>query len=300
MNSTYKESNILIKGETVPCYHSEITDIYLIGLMNDKGDISFYRYDASNDKFYSYSEINVSGLFISLVQNDNVLSGYNKGVIKIGDKEYDGFVKDDSYSLIYGINLETGEQNFYSYDSFEGTLQRYSINNGSDNRFNCYIIYGLIGLCVFEFIMIIVSVISKNRQLKKVLHSKLDIRTEYEKSLDSDDSYNDEENITDDLTDEYISSDITNNTDDESDDVIDETNKFDDSDETSSVSDNLNDETSESNLNLDSSSEDDEENLGHTALISRDLNNVFDNSVNKKERKKRKRSKDSDDEMFKF
>ena len=300
VNSTYKASSILIKGESVPCYHSDITDIYLIGLMNEKGDIALYQYDASKDKFSVYNEINISGLYISLINNDDVPTGYKKGTVKIGDKEYDGFIKDGAYSLLYGINLETGETNYYSYDSGEGTLQKYVGVVDSGVKFNSYLVYGLIGLCVFEFIMIIVSVISKNKQLKKVLRSKLDTKTEYEKSYDSsrNQTYKDEENITDDLTDEYMSSDSSEGSND-----VEEMNCDGETSNEEYTLENNNEELESdevSNEEVNSNDEYyDEEELGHTALISKDLNNVFNNSKNKKEKKKRKRSKD-DDDMFKF
>ena len=180
VNATYKSSTILIKGESVPCYHSEITDIYLIGLMDDKGKVELFNYDSKSDKFSVYNEINIGGLYISLIDNKDVPTGYKSGLVKIGDKEYNGYLKDGSYSLLYGINLETGEKNFYSYDSSEGTLQKYVSSNVVNNKYYSYIIFGLIGLCIFEFIMLIVSVISKNKQLKKYLHNKLDVKTQFE------------------------------------------------------------------------------------------------------------------------
>ena len=307
VNTTYKASTILIKGESVPCYHSDITDIYLVGLTDDKGNVELFNYDSKNDKFNVYNEINVSGLYISLIDNKDVPIGYKSGLVKIGDKDYNGYLKDGAYSLLYGINLETGEKNFYSYDSSEGTLQKYTSKSGVDSKCYYYVIFGLIGLCVFEFIMIIASVVSKNKQLKKFLHNKLDVKTDFERKIDEDadanTSYKDEDNITDDLTDEYMSNDSesidSENNVDESDSTVDDSliNSHND------ISDNSYDDNI-SNNSYDSDNYD-EDDLGHTALISRDLNNVFNNSVNKKDLKKRrkekkKRNSSNDDEMFKF
>ena len=33
------------------------------------------------------------------------------------------------YPLIYGVNVETGEENWYTYDSTENTLQKYAAMN---------------------------------------------------------------------------------------------------------------------------------------------------------------------------
>ena len=306
VNATYKSSTILIKGESVPCYHSEITDIYLIGLMDDKGKVELFNYDSKSDKFSVYNEINIGGLYISLVDNKDVPAGYKSGLVKIGDKEYNGYLKDGAYSLLYGINLETGEKNFYSYDSSEGTLQKYVSSNVVNNKYYSYIIFGLIGLCIFEFIMLIISVVSKNKQLKKYLHNKLDGKTEFEKSLDteldsesSDSLENDESELSDTDTElEHSDSDLDN--DDASDDKDD--TESEETEETDDVSDKKADE---SNVSFDT--EEIEEGLGHTALISRSVSNVYNNTKNRKEsikerkslRKKKKNKKD-DDDMFKF
>ena len=297
VNATYKAGTILIKGESVPCYHSEITDIYLIGLMNDKGKVELFNYDSKNDKFSVYTEINVSGLYISLIDNDDVPLGYSKGLVKIGDKEYSGYLKDGAYSLLYGINLETGEKNFYSYDSSEGTLQKYASLKLVNNKYYSYIIIGLIGLCVFEFIMLIVSVISKNKQLKKYLHNKLDVKSEYEKSLDVD---------SDDESDNSLEEDtsmVESIKEDESSEV-EEQGDVETNDESEDETDN-DDQQEKSDVSFDT--EEIEEGLGHTALISKSVSNVYNNTKNRKEsikerkslRKKKKKSKD-DDDMFKF
>ena len=301
-NSTYKESTILIKGESVPCYHSEITDIYLVGLMNDKGKIELFSYDSKNDKFNIYNEINIGGLFISLIDNKDVPIGYKVGMVKVGDKEYNGYLKDGAYSLLYGINLETGEKNFYSYDSSEGTLQKYVSSNVVNNKYYSYIIFGLIGLCVFEFIMLIVSVVSKNKQLKKYLHNKLDVKTEYEKSL---------ENVI--SADGVIDSEVNDNS------VLEE-NEFgadsSDLEEGTSPEDNeveeeeseeFPNEVSDDESNVSYNTEEIEDSLGHTALISKSVSNVYNNTKNRKEsikerktlRKNKKKNKEEDD-MFKF
>ena len=306
VNATYKSSTILIKGESVPCYHSEITDIYLIGLMDDKGKVELFNYDSKSDKFSVYNEINIGGLYISLIDNKDVPAGYKSGLVKIGDKEYNGYLKDGAYSLLYGINLETGEKNFYSYDSSEGTLQKYVSSNVVNNKYYSYIIFGLIGLCIFEFIMLIISVVSKNKQLKKYLHNKLDVKTEFEKSLETE---SDNEACTSIETDdsELAETDTElehNDTDLDNDDVSD------DEDDTESEETEENDDVSdkkadESNVSFDT--EEIEEGLGHTALISRSVSNVYNNTKNRKEsikerkslRKKKKNKKD-DDDMFKF
>ncbi len=303
-NVTYKTSTILIKGESVPCYHSEITDIYLVGLMNDKGKIELFSYDSKNDKFIVYNEINIGGLYISLIENADAPIGYKSGLVKIGDKEYNGYLKDGSYSLLYGINLETGEKNFYSYDSSEGTLQKYVSSSKVNSKCYSYILFGLIGLCIFEFIMIIVCVVSKNKKLKKVL--KQDINNEDQKAYNSDS-----------LIESNISQEYSDNLNEQTDSINSDDMDYNDQsqvDEQDDIEDYASNEPlSDSDLNVEDKSdvsfdtEEIEEGLGHTALISRSVTNVYNNTKNRKEsikerkslRKKKKKNKD-DDDMFKF
>ena len=305
-NSTYKQSTILIKGESVPCYHSEITDIYLIGLVNDEGKTSLYNYDSKSDKFSVYNEINIGGLYISLLDTNDVPVGYKTGLVKIGDKEYNGFVKDGSYSLLYGINLETGEKNYYSYDSSESTLQKYatSVTKGFNFGDSKIILYCLIGLCVFEFIMLIVSVISKNKQLKKYLNNKLEFGPMYDKSLDesvvSADGVIDSEEVNEEA-DEPIDNDET---------VENEFAEVESSDyEEGTVSEEseLSENESSDESGISYNTEEIEDSLGHTALISKSVTNVYNNTKNRKESikerkslRKNKKKKKEDDDMFKF
>ena len=189
-----------------------------------------------------------------------------KTFVKINEKEYSAFVKDGSYPLLYGINLESGEVNYYSYDDNEGTIQKLlkSASTSVLSEKSSLIIYGLIGLCVFEFIVLSASVSSKNKKLKKALRSKLDTKTEYEKSLS-----NDAEDSGDTLDDDSTSLEETSQEDDEYTKQIDES--------VDHVSD---------------------EKYGYTAYVSDSVNNVFNSS--KKEKKISKKKKNDDDEMFQF
>ena len=291
-NPTYKVSTILIKGETVPCYHSEIADIYLIGLVDGDGKSALYNYDSKSDKFSVYNEINIGGLYISLIDTNEVPVGYKAGIVKIGEKEYNGFLKDGAYSLLYGINLETGEKNYYSYDDSESTIQKFatSVTKGMNLADSKVVLYGLIGLCVFEFIMIIVSVVSKNKALKKVLGNKLNTKTEYEKTLES---------VEDDTTEvpEESESFIDVGRED-----FDSTQDFEEAvSESTELEESTTEEVPEDSFNT----EEIEEGLGRTALISKSVTNVYNNTKNRKESIKerkalRKKKKKENDDMFKF
>ena len=277
--ATFEASTTLIKGEEVPCYHSNITDFYLLGLRDKDGEIDLYRYDAKEDKFYVYNQLQIGGIYIALLDGE-VPSGYKLDKVKINDKEYSAFIKDGAYPLLYGINLESGEKNYYSYDSNEGTIQKL-LKNASTSILNeklTFIIYGLIGLCIFEFIVLIAFVSSKNKKLKKALRNKLSTKTEYEKSLSND----------------IEESDISNN------DYEDSTEEFentsDDIDTDDSIEKNDDSNVDETKKEIDHVSD---ERFGYTAYVADSVSNVFSSS--KKEKKiSKKKKKDDDDEMFQF
>lgn len=252
----YISSTTQIDGVEIPCYISEITGYTLVALKDDQGNVELYRYDSDTGSYLDYSEFGFDFVKISLLESSFVPDGYVLGTIVINERDVPAYLKDGSYPLLYGINLETGEENFYCYDSSENTIQKFIISDKKDfSKYYPYIIIGLCGLVLFEFIVIIGVIISKNKKIKKALRKKLDTKTDYEKSFDSKRNafYKNESNITDDLTDEFMSS----------------------------VSD---------------------EQLGHTALISNNVNKVFDNSINRKSLKKEKKAnrKKNDDEMFHF
>lgn len=231
----YVLSTVKIDDADIPCYVNDTTGYKLVALKSADGQVDLYKYDESSKTYSSYSEFGFSSLRINILDTD-APTDYVVKNITINEKEVKAFVKDGSLPLIYGVNLETGEKNFYSYDSSENTIQKFII---SDKEVNYYP-FIIVGLSILAFIEFIVICFSGKKKSKK----------NYEKSFDSSRNtvYNDENNITDDLTDEHMSS---------------------------------------------------EEELGHTALISNSVNNVFDNSVNRKEKKKKKKEK-SDDEMFRF
>lgn len=274
--ATFEASTTLIKGEEVPCYHSNITDFYLLGLRDKDGEIDLYRYDAKEDKFYVYNQLQIGGIYIALLDGETP-DGYKLGSVKINEKEYSAFIKDGAYPLLYGINLESGEKNYYSYDDNEGTIQKLlkSASTSVMSEKSSLIIYGLIGLCVFEFIVLIASVSSKNKKLKKALRNKLDTKTEYEKSLSSDALESGELYESSDEYDETDNDDLENDSDKEE-------TKQEDIDATEKEVDRVSDER-----------------FGYTAYVSDSVSNVFNSS--KKEKKiSKKKKKNDDDEMFQF
>ena len=229
----YTLSTVKINDVDIPAYVNETSGYTLVGLKDSEGNVSLYRY--SDGSYYEYKEFGFGIVRLGLLEPSEVPKGYTIGEVTINEKKVNGYIKEGSLPLLYGINIETGEKNFYSYDSSENTIQKFvAPKENPYSKYYPYIIIGVSFLALFEFIVIICIVVSKNKKLKKILRDKLDVKTEFEKSLDNSN---------------------------------------------------------------------DDENLGHTALISKSVSNVYDNAKNKKDLKKehkKKSKKNSDDDMFHF
>lgn len=183
----YISSTVIINDVEIPCYISEITGYTLVALKGNDGNTSLYRYDKDTNTYLDYKELGFNVLRISLLEPDIIPEDYVVGSVNINEQEVVAYTKDGEYPLVYGINLENGEKSFYSYDSHENTIQRFIIDEKSDDysEYYPYIILGLLGFIIIQFIIMIIIVVSKNKKQRKMLLNKLDTKTELEKKVSS-------------------------------------------------------------------------------------------------------------------
>ncbi len=125
---TYIETKVSIQNEEVISLHNEVVDYTLVALKNKEGEIKLYLYDIEKNLFEEYKYIEFGSLSIRILEPKKELENYEKTTQIINDQEITALKINDksSYSLIYGLNLETGKENYYSFDNQEDTLQRYS------------------------------------------------------------------------------------------------------------------------------------------------------------------------------
>lgn len=172
--TNYFETTVTIKGKEVPAYTGEITKFTLVGLKSEIGKIGLYVYDENDDSFTLYREFRLGGISFypySFIDGLKIPAGYKKFELKIEDDEIDAYrINENSrYSLLYGMNVETGNSGFYLYDQDEGTLQRY---NEEENLYHKDILGKyLIGLIVLGSALLGTSllsaiVIKRNKKLK--------------------------------------------------------------------------------------------------------------------------------------
>lgn len=156
----YTETSVTINNEEVPAYYSEITKYTLVALKNSEGKQAFYIYD--NGVYKHYKELTFNQLKICLLDMPSVPDLYEKGIFVYNDENINAYKisPNSSYSLIYGMNVETGNKNYYIYDSNENTIQIYNTEEISKlNEKIEYMIYIIIGLLGFSFILLITTLI---------------------------------------------------------------------------------------------------------------------------------------------
>ena len=123
----FKETTVVINNEEIPAFYNEITDYTVVGLKNEEGIIDLFIYDLNSGKYYKYQELNFNSNKIFLLDAVDIPKGLTKTTIKINETEVTAYQFDDNsvYYIVYGINLNTGNKDFYMYDSEEYTIQRY-------------------------------------------------------------------------------------------------------------------------------------------------------------------------------
>ncbi len=173
----YLQEEREINEELVPVFYNEITELTLIALKNEEGETDLYIVDNKKNTYELYKELsfNKLSLFIKEPKKGVVIPpNYKKTEIVINGLDINAYKlsSDSNYSLIYGMNTETGEEHLYMYDSHEKTIQRYNDEevDGFNKQLNNHliVIIGLGATSLILFIIIIILLIRNKKILKRV------------------------------------------------------------------------------------------------------------------------------------
>lgn len=184
--SLYTETTININGFEIPAYKNDNTNLVLVGLKDEEGNISLYIYNKDKNKYQEYNEIGVNKITIYPLTSNEEIKGYKKDTITINGVKVDGYyyTKDSDYVIIYGINVETGDKGFYMYDKKMQSLIKYNdeyiIDLNKKIELYSYIIIGFSG--VFILMIIIMIALAKKRSGKK--KNQKPIEKEIKKNVD--------------------------------------------------------------------------------------------------------------------
>lgn len=176
----FTESEIEINGFKIPACINEKINYTLIGLKKEDGSVDNFIYD--HGKYTKYSEVVGTSLKIIAINYDSKIDGLKETTAKINDKEYQVFKFSDSsrFYVVYGMNVETGEKNFYVYDSKNNTFSLYDTEHidylKEQNKLYLYVIIAF-GVSLFLLLICTISLVSSKNKLKKK-HKNLDSKNE--------------------------------------------------------------------------------------------------------------------------
>lgn len=184
--SLYAETTININGFEIPAYKNDNTNLVLVGLKDEEGNISLYIYNKDKNEYQEYNEIGVNKITIYPLTSNEEIKGYKKDTITINGVKVDGYyyTNDSDYVIIYGINVETGDKGFYMYDKKMQSLIKYNdeyiIDLNKKIELYTYIIIGFSG--VFILMIIIMIALAKKKSGKK--KKQKPIEKEIKKNVD--------------------------------------------------------------------------------------------------------------------
>lgn len=124
----FTETTVVINNEEIPAFYNEITKYTIVGLRDSEGKVNLYLYDLNSGKYTLYQELNFNSNKLFLLDVPKRMpEGLKKVDLEVNDKKIKAYKFDysDIYYIIYGMNLNTGNKDFYMYDSEEHTIQRY-------------------------------------------------------------------------------------------------------------------------------------------------------------------------------
>ena len=171
----FEEKEITIEGQKVKALYNEKLDITLVGLRDEDGNVSLYIYNESDNSYTPYVELTFDSISFYPLSTDEELPNYSKYNITINDVDIECYKlsSDSKFAVIYGVNTETGEKGWYSYNEDENTLQKYNseiYDYYQDKIQNTQVlIYILAGTTLlFGIIVIILAVKLNQKKSRKI------------------------------------------------------------------------------------------------------------------------------------
>lgn len=201
----FVESEVNIDGTPVPACYNEKLNYNLVGLKKEDGTVVHYIYQ--DGKYEKYNEVVGVSLRIVILDYKEDLDNLIVAEEMIEGVKYRVFKNNDQSKLyiVYGMNVATGEKDFYVYDSVNKTFSMYDGENTNIleelNQTYLYVII-IFGGALFLAIICIIALSSSRRKLKNRLLGKDNNKKEKKRKKkapkndgffeeNSDDNYND-------------------------------------------------------------------------------------------------------------
>lgn len=196
-NSLFNETVVNIFDSEVPAFYNESNNITVVALKDGEGNIGYFIYE--NNTFTKFDELKLGGVDLIVKKASNLPNDYKESKITVNEIEYTAYKRNDTsrFSLVYGTNLVNNNTGFYVYDNYESTLQRYDEelikdyeNELKESQKYVKLTYILAGTSIGLFILLFVSLLTKNKKPKEIKKEK-----PVEKNLKEEDIKSIEEDI---------------------------------------------------------------------------------------------------------
>lgn len=124
----YKLSKSRINGKDVESFYNEKTKLTLVALKDENDKVSLFIYDAGDESYVAYNEISIKSFTFIPLPSNKKLAGYKVFTEVINEVETKclKLYTDSSFCVLYGIDTNTNEKGFYTYDIDAKTIQRYN------------------------------------------------------------------------------------------------------------------------------------------------------------------------------
>ncbi|MBP3635675.1 MAG: cadherin-like beta sandwich domain-containing protein [Bacilli bacterium] len=176
----FEKKTIKILDDDIETFYNKKLKYTLVALKNKKGDISLFKYDEVKNIYDKYLQLKSKELNIVLTKLDNekdIPNRYHKVNFDYNGTNVEGYAlnKNSDFRLVYGVNIENGDEGFYLYDLKENTIQRF-YNEQLDDYSNlidrCKLVFIVLGSFIILLTIIIIVLLSKNVKFKTMYLNK--------------------------------------------------------------------------------------------------------------------------------
>jgi len=187
----FEEKEITIGEDKVDGYYNDTLKYEVVGLKDTYGKINYYIYE--NGKYSLYNEQVFNGKVLRIIDkkldggykktsfsyNDSKIESYQEVKLDILKNTYaldNNDISGNNFYLFYAINLETGKEELYQYDSVEKTVQRYNtlvlrMYQEQKDKYYLYLLCSILvlGVTIVTFSVLLMNKSKKNKRKKKIV-----------------------------------------------------------------------------------------------------------------------------------
>lgn len=159
----FEDTTVTIGEYEIPAFTSEVTNLTLVGLKDEIGNISLYLYD--NDNYKPFNEMLTTRLNVMFLNMETPIENFTKTTININGESIIAY-KNDFLTIVKALNLANGKEELYTYDEDEKTLQLFNEKAFQEllviNQ-DIYIIIYILSVAIVVLLLISILLYKKSR-----------------------------------------------------------------------------------------------------------------------------------------